>query len=137
MRFVDAKKGRTKRGAAPRRRARARASEATTSSRRRVVPRVTRSRSSLRSAWSSRRARRPARRRQWLAGVGRGGDREPARRLRLDATGRIVHVASGRPIAELARGAAISLPDVRVVDDGALGAGALRRLPSTRPRLRA
>jgi len=48
--------------------------------------------------------------------------------LRLDVSGRIVHVATGRPIAEVARGASISLPDVRVVDDGGLGAGAQRRL---------
>ena len=48
--------------------------------------------------------------------------------LRLDVTGRIVHVASGRPIAEVARGSSIALPDVRVTDDGGLGAGAQRRL---------
>jgi ATP-dependent RNA helicase SUPV3L1/SUV3 len=48
--------------------------------------------------------------------------------LRLDVSGRIVHVASGRPIAEVARGSAIALPDVRVIDDGGLGAGAQRRL---------
>jgi ATP-dependent RNA helicase SUPV3L1/SUV3 len=48
--------------------------------------------------------------------------------LRLDVSGRIVHVASGRAIAEVARGASIALPDVRVVDDGGLGAGAQRRL---------
>ena len=48
--------------------------------------------------------------------------------LRLDVSGRIVHIASGRPIAEVARGSSIALPDVRVVDDGGLGAGAQRRL---------
>jgi ATP-dependent RNA helicase SUPV3L1/SUV3 len=48
--------------------------------------------------------------------------------LRLDASGRIVHVASGRPVAEVTRGASIALPDVRVIDDGSLGAGAQRRL---------
>ena len=39
-----------------------------------------------------------------------------------------MHVASGRPIAEVARGSSIALPDVRVVDDDDLGAGAQRRL---------
>ena len=48
--------------------------------------------------------------------------------LRLDVSARILHGASGRAIAEVARGASISLPDVRVVDDGGLGAGAQRRL---------
>ena len=48
--------------------------------------------------------------------------------LRLDVSGRIVHVASGRPIAEVTRGSSIALPDVRVVDESGLGAGAQRRL---------
>jgi ATP-dependent RNA helicase SUPV3L1/SUV3 len=48
--------------------------------------------------------------------------------LRLDVGGRIVHVASGRAIGELARGSSIALPDVRVSGDGGLGAGAQRRL---------
>lgn len=48
--------------------------------------------------------------------------------LRLDVSGRIVHVASGRPIAALARGSSIALPDVLVIDEGGLGAGAQRRL---------
>jgi ATP-dependent RNA helicase SUPV3L1/SUV3 len=48
--------------------------------------------------------------------------------LRLDVSGRIVHVASGRPIAQVARGSSIALPDVRVMDDSGLGAGAQRRL---------
>jgi ATP-dependent RNA helicase SUPV3L1/SUV3 len=48
--------------------------------------------------------------------------------LRLDASGRIVHVASNRPIAEIVRGPSIALPDVRLVDADDLGAGAQRRV---------
>jgi ATP-dependent RNA helicase SUPV3L1/SUV3 len=48
--------------------------------------------------------------------------------LRLDASGRIVHIASNRPIADVARGASIALPHVRVLDADDLGAGAQRRL---------
>ncbi|MEA2749984.1 MAG: ATP-dependent helicase, partial [Myxococcales bacterium] len=48
--------------------------------------------------------------------------------LRLDASGRIVHTASNRPIADVARGASIALPHVRVLDADDLGAGAQRRL---------
>jgi ATP-dependent RNA helicase SUPV3L1/SUV3 len=48
--------------------------------------------------------------------------------LRLDATGRIVHIASTRALAHVARGASIALPDVRVLDADDVGAGAQRRL---------
>jgi ATP-dependent RNA helicase SUPV3L1/SUV3 len=48
--------------------------------------------------------------------------------LRLDATGAIVHVASGRTVGEIARGASIALPDVRVALADPLGAGAQRRV---------
>jgi ATP-dependent RNA helicase SUPV3L1/SUV3 len=48
--------------------------------------------------------------------------------LRLEAGGRIVHSASNRPIAEVARGASIALPHVRVVEADDLGAGAQRQL---------
>jgi ATP-dependent RNA helicase SUPV3L1/SUV3 len=48
--------------------------------------------------------------------------------LRLEASGKIVHIASNRPIGEVARGASIALPHVRVLDADDLGAGAQRRL---------
>ncbi|MEA2750543.1 MAG: ATP-dependent helicase, partial [Myxococcales bacterium] len=48
--------------------------------------------------------------------------------LRLDASGRIVHITSNRPIADVARGASIALPHVRVLYADDLGAGAQRRL---------
>ena len=46
----------------------------------------------------------------------------------LEASGRIVHVPSGQPLAEIARGSSIALPDVRLVDPDPLGAGAQRRV---------
>lgn len=46
----------------------------------------------------------------------------------LDAGGRIVHLPSGRSLAEIARGPSIALPDVRLVDPDDLGAGARRRV---------
>jgi len=52
----------------------------------------------------------------------------PHAELRLDAGGRIMHIASNRPIAQVARGSSIALPDVRVTDADDLGAGAQRRL---------
>jgi ATP-dependent RNA helicase SUPV3L1/SUV3 len=48
--------------------------------------------------------------------------------LRLEADGRIVHSASNRSFAEVARGASIALPHVRVLDADDVGAGAQRRL---------
>ena len=48
--------------------------------------------------------------------------------LRLDASGRVMHVASRRAVAEIVRGPSIALPDVRLVDGDDLGAGAQRRL---------
>lgn len=46
----------------------------------------------------------------------------------LDADGCIVHEASRRPLARVARGSSIALPDVRLVDPEQLGAGAQRRV---------
>ncbi len=48
--------------------------------------------------------------------------------FRLGDDGRIVHRASGRGFAHVARGASIALPDVRLVDVDDLGAGAQRQL---------
>lgn len=48
--------------------------------------------------------------------------------LRLEADGRIVHVPTSRAIAAIVRGASIGRPDVRLVDEGELGAGARSRL---------
>ena len=48
--------------------------------------------------------------------------------LRLDASARIVHVASQRTLAEIVRGPSIALPEVRLVDVDDVGAGAQRRL---------
>jgi ATP-dependent RNA helicase SUPV3L1/SUV3 len=48
--------------------------------------------------------------------------------LRLDVNGRIVHVASERNIAEIVRGTSIALPEVRLVLESDVGAGAQRRL---------
>jgi ATP-dependent RNA helicase SUPV3L1/SUV3 len=46
----------------------------------------------------------------------------------LEVDGSIVHVGSGRALASIARGAAIALPDVRLVGADELGAGAQRRV---------
>ncbi|MDB4937037.1 MAG: ATP-dependent helicase, partial [Labilithrix sp.] len=48
--------------------------------------------------------------------------------LRLEASGRIVHCASNRAIAEIVRGPSIGMPDVRLVEADDLGAGAQRRV---------
>ncbi len=48
--------------------------------------------------------------------------------LRLEASGRILHVPSDRAIAEIVRGPSIARPDVRVAVANDVGAGAQRRL---------
>ena len=48
--------------------------------------------------------------------------------LRLEASGRIVHVPSDRAIAEIVRGPSIARPDVRLAVADDVGAGAQRRL---------
>ncbi len=48
--------------------------------------------------------------------------------LRLESSGRIVHLPTKRAIAAIVRGASIGRPDVRLVDEGDLGAGARSRL---------
>lgn len=48
--------------------------------------------------------------------------------FRLDADGRIVHVASKRAVGQIVRGASIGRPDVRLVDADDVGAGARSRL---------
>ncbi|MBS2014135.1 MAG: helicase [Deltaproteobacteria bacterium] len=52
----------------------------------------------------------------------------PHAALRLEADGRIVHEASGRAFATIARGSAIARPDARVIPDDELGAGSQQRL---------
>ena len=61
---------------------------------------------------------------EWVEGIVEAKHGE----LRLEDNGRIVHVASGRAIAEIVRGPSIALPDVRLVGGDELGAGAQRRL---------
>ncbi len=48
--------------------------------------------------------------------------------FRLEETGRIVHIPTERPVAALVRGATIALPDVRLVEGEDKGAGAKSRL---------
>jgi ATP-dependent RNA helicase SUPV3L1/SUV3 len=60
----------------------------------------------------------------WVEGIVEAKHEE----LRLEESGRIVHVASGRGIAEIVRGPSIALPDVRLIGGDELGAGAQRRL---------
>jgi len=52
----------------------------------------------------------------------------PHEAFRLEPTGRIVHQETGRVLAELVRGASVALPDVKIVEDADIGAGAQRRL---------